>query len=128
MFRQTCAVALAAAAALGIFTTATAQGPKQSDGGQKQITNSIGMKLTLVPSGEFQMGSGESAEKTAAFFTRNYPMDSVAAYPGRCLQRASAAPGANHQTFLSWHVPCHARPIPPVRQRFGVQDGRGERR
>jgi len=32
------------------------------------------MKLTLVPSGEFQMGSGESAEKAAAFFTRNYPM------------------------------------------------------
>ena len=34
----------------------------------KQITNSIGMKLTLVPSGEFMMGSGESAEATAAFF------------------------------------------------------------
>ena len=34
----------------------------------KQITNSIGMKLTLVPSGEFMMGSKESAEETAAFF------------------------------------------------------------
>ena len=36
----------------------------------KQITNSIGMKLTLVPSGEFMMGSKESAEETAASSTR----------------------------------------------------------
>jgi formylglycine-generating enzyme required for sulfatase activity len=40
--------------------------------GTKQITNSIGMKLTLVPSGEFVMGSGESAEATGAFFTKTY--------------------------------------------------------
>ena len=38
----------------------------------KQITNSIGMKLTLIPSGEFMMGSGESAEATAAFFNKTY--------------------------------------------------------
>ncbi len=30
------------------------------------------MKLTLVPSGEFMMGSKESAEATAAFFNKNY--------------------------------------------------------
>ena len=40
--------------------------------GTKQITNSIGMKLTLVPSGEFMMGSKESAEETAAFFNKTY--------------------------------------------------------
>ena len=39
----------------------------------KQIT--IGMKLTLIPSGEFQMGSGESAEATAAFFKKTYGQD-----------------------------------------------------
>ena len=38
----------------------------------KQITNSIGMKLSLIPSGEFQMGSGESTEATTAFFRKNY--------------------------------------------------------
>jgi formylglycine-generating enzyme required for sulfatase activity len=38
----------------------------------KQITNSIGMKLTLIPSGEFMMGSGESEEATAAFFNKTY--------------------------------------------------------
>ena len=38
----------------------------------KQTTNSIGMKLTLVPSGEFMMGSKESAEETAAFLKTNY--------------------------------------------------------
>ena len=37
----------------------------------KQITNSIGMKLTLIPSGEFMMGSKESAEETAAFFKKS---------------------------------------------------------
>ena len=38
----------------------------------KQITNSIGMKLTLILSGEFMMGSKESAEETAAFFNKIY--------------------------------------------------------
>ena len=41
-------------------------------GDTKQITNSIGMKLTLVPSGEFKMGSGESAETAATFFKKTY--------------------------------------------------------
>jgi formylglycine-generating enzyme required for sulfatase activity len=45
----------------------------------KQITNSIGMKLTLIPSGEFMMGSGESAEATAEFFKKNYSMDRLTA-------------------------------------------------
>ena len=40
--------------------------------GKKQITNSIGMKLVLIPAGEFKMGSGESAEATAAFFNKTY--------------------------------------------------------
>jgi len=70
MFRQTCTAALVALAALGSFTRATAQEPKAASG-TNQITNSIGMKLTLVPSGEFMMGSGESAEETAAFFKKN---------------------------------------------------------
>ena len=34
------------------------------------------MKLTLVPSGEFMMGSKESAEETAAFFNKTYGEDS----------------------------------------------------
>jgi formylglycine-generating enzyme required for sulfatase activity len=41
----------------------------------KQITNSIGMKLTLVPSGEFMMGSKESAEETAKFFNKYFGDD-----------------------------------------------------
>ena len=46
----------------------------------KQITNSIGMKLTLVPSGEFMMGSKQSAEETAAFFNKTYGGKSLDAY------------------------------------------------
>jgi formylglycine-generating enzyme required for sulfatase activity len=71
MLRQTFTAALATLAALGSFTLATAQEPKAASN-EKQITNSIGMKLTLIPSGEFKMGSGESAEETAAFFKRTY--------------------------------------------------------
>ena len=125
MFRQTCTAALAALAALASFTLATAQEPKAASN-EKQITNSIGMKLTLVPSGEFMMGSGESAEETAAFFNKNYGMDCLTAIS---LQgRAPAAPRADHQAVLPGHVPCHAGPVSPVRQGFGLQDGRGEGR
>ncbi len=49
----------------------TAEEPKTT-GGTNQVTNSIGMKLTLVPSGEFMMGSKESAAETAAFFDKTY--------------------------------------------------------
>jgi formylglycine-generating enzyme required for sulfatase activity len=41
----------------------------------KQITNSIGMKLALIPSGEFMMGSKESAEETAKFLNKTYGGD-----------------------------------------------------
>ncbi|MGO8744353.1 MAG: hypothetical protein ACLQNE_00040 [Thermoguttaceae bacterium] len=41
----------------------------------QSITNSIGMKLVLIPAGEFMMGSGESAEETAAFFKKAYGDD-----------------------------------------------------
>jgi hypothetical protein len=39
-------------------------------GGEKHITNSIGMKLTLVPAGEFMMGNGEPAKEWVAFFQK----------------------------------------------------------
>jgi sulfatase modifying factor 1 len=37
------------------------------------------MELILIPAGEFTMGSGESAEGTAAFFKKNYGPDSLPA-------------------------------------------------
>ena len=46
---------------------------------EKQITNSIGMKLTLVPSGEFLMGSGESAEETHTLLTKTEGKNSLPA-------------------------------------------------
>jgi len=54
-------VALLASMILNTTLTVAAE-PKADN--TKQITNSIGMKLTLVPSGEFMMGSKESAEET----------------------------------------------------------------
>jgi formylglycine-generating enzyme len=72
MFRKTFIASLAALAALGAVALATAQERKQADGGQKQITNSIGMKLTLIPAGEFKMGSSESKKQMVDFFNKNY--------------------------------------------------------
>ena len=40
----------------------------QEGTGHEEITNSIGMKLVLIPAGEFMMGSGESVEKILATF------------------------------------------------------------
>ena len=81
MFRQTSTAALVALVSfiVGSFTLATAQEPKatkermlpKAAAGEKQITNSIGMKLTLVPSGEFKMGGEESPAETAAFFNKS---------------------------------------------------------
>ena len=71
MFWQIWTAVLVALTGFGSLTVATAQETKAANG-QKQITNSIGMKLVLIPKGEFKMGSGESAEDTAAFFKKTY--------------------------------------------------------
>ncbi len=73
MFRQTYLVAVAALAAVGSFTPSARGEEAKATGGTRQIVNSIGMKLTLVPSGEFMMGSsGESVQESVAFFKKNY--------------------------------------------------------
>jgi formylglycine-generating enzyme required for sulfatase activity len=46
---------------------------------KEQIINSIGMRLTLVPAGEFMMGSSESAEETAFFFRDRFGDESYMA-------------------------------------------------
>ena len=74
MFRRLSMVVLVVLSAVSSLA-ATEPNPDKT----KQITNSIGMKLTLVPSGEFKMGSGESAEATAAFFNKTYGEDLVQA-------------------------------------------------
>jgi formylglycine-generating enzyme required for sulfatase activity len=74
MLRQVSTVALVALAALSSLRVAIAQESKEA-GSLKRITNSIGMKLVFIPAGEFKMGSGESAEATAAFFNKTYGED-----------------------------------------------------
>jgi formylglycine-generating enzyme required for sulfatase activity len=70
-------------ASLTLPSSLSAQEAKEPSG-TKQITNSIGMKLTLVPSGEFKMGSGESAEAAEAFFTKTYRVHFLDAYDVKC--------------------------------------------
>jgi len=77
MFRRLSAVVLVVMVALSSLAAAAAAEPTAPP---KQITNSIGMKLTLIPSGEFQMGSGESAYATAAFFDKNYGENHLTPY------------------------------------------------
>ena len=71
MLRQTCMAALVVLPMVGALGLATAAEPKETDA-SKQITNSIGMKLVLIPAGEFMMGSRESPEEIAAFFNKAY--------------------------------------------------------
>jgi formylglycine-generating enzyme required for sulfatase activity len=77
MFRQVSIIALALVAALSSLSPSAAAEPKPDT--PKQISNSIGMKLTLIPSGEFMMGSAESAEATAEFFNKTYGEDLLTA-------------------------------------------------
>ena len=71
MLRQIWTAAFLTLAVLGNLAAANAQTSKVA-ASKRQITNSIGMKLTSIPAGEFMMGSGESAEATAAFFNKTY--------------------------------------------------------
>jgi formylglycine-generating enzyme len=76
MFRKVWTTVLVWFTAFGSLATA---GEPLATGGTNQITNSIGMKLTLIPSGEFMMGSAESAEDTAAFFDKYFNTDYLTA-------------------------------------------------
>ena len=125
MFRQMWTVALVALTALGSLTVATAQESKEA-GGKKQITNSIGMKLVLIPAGEFMMGSGESAEATAAFFNKTY---------GEDVLRADIFKDEHPQHRVRITKPFYLGTYHVTRGQFrqfvadtGVQDGRGEGR
>lgn len=73
VFRQVCNVALVAIPILGSLSVLTATEPKPADG-PKQITSSIGMKLTLVPSGEFMMGNSLTAAEEIVQF-KKYGVD-----------------------------------------------------
>ena len=56
-----------------------AEEPNNVAAGPEKITVDLGggvkMEMTLIPAGEFLMGSGESAEETAAFVNKTYDID-----------------------------------------------------
>jgi formylglycine-generating enzyme required for sulfatase activity len=56
----------------GSLTHAATQESTEA-GGKKPITNSVGMKLTLIPAGEFVMGSQRSSAELATMFAQFEP-------------------------------------------------------
>ncbi|HEX7379606.1 MAG TPA: formylglycine-generating enzyme family protein, partial [Pirellulales bacterium] len=68
---------LTSAAMLVSSNVGRAAGPSTDDLGRsphgKTFTNSIGMKLTLIPAGDFFMGSSESVEQILKAFPGEYP-------------------------------------------------------
>ena len=85
MFRQIWMVALVVVVTVGSLSVATAAEPKEADSKTKEppkklavdLGGGVKMELVLIPAGEFKMGSGESAEATAAFFNKTYGEDTL---------------------------------------------------
>ena len=90
-----------------------------------EIVNSLGMKLVLIPAGQFTMGSEESAEETARYFNEKYSWDLKAELFQR---RTSGASRANQPAFLSGRNARHPRPVPPIRERGRLPHRRGKGR
>ena len=82
MLRQVSAVTLVLLVVLGSCNLAPAQQAKEG-GGENQMAVDLGggqkLKMILIPAGEFMMGSGKSAEATAAFFNKTYGVDALKA-------------------------------------------------
>ena len=78
MFRISLTVGAALLMALGGQNLAAAEESKEARG-KTEVTNSIGVKLILIPAGNFKMGSAESAAAAAAFFRKAYHEDDLEA-------------------------------------------------
>lgn len=81
----------------------TKEPEKKPAAGPKKTTVDLGggvkMEMTLIPAGEFLMGSGESAEATAAFFKKTYDQNSLNANKFKDALRSTACGLPGHFTW-----------------------------
>jgi formylglycine-generating enzyme required for sulfatase activity len=61
--------------AIAVFSNVAIAQKSSQTSGKQVITNTVGMKLVLIPAGEFMMGSRESAKDIAALFDKTYGED-----------------------------------------------------
>jgi formylglycine-generating enzyme len=74
MLKTLAIISIAVCSGSGSLEGASGDSPKDSRV-PLQIVNAIGMKLTLIPSGEFNMGCGESPQSTYDYFAKKYRGD-----------------------------------------------------
>ena len=72
MLRQALTVSFIALTELASLNCAAVRESKEA-GGKNQITNSVGMKLVLIPAGELMTGSRESSAELAKMFVHFEP-------------------------------------------------------
>ena len=93
-FNRLPALLLLLLSVLAVLPAARGDDPKQP----REITNSIGMKLELIPAGEFMMGGTESAEHLVKSLRR------LQAAAGLLQGRIPPASRPHHPALLSRQV------------------------
>ena len=89
----------------------------------KVETNSIGMKLVLIPKGEFMMGNGHKAEDELKLLRPYYDVMTV-----KFFDCGTAPPRPDHKAVPYGGVSRDRGPVPAVRKGQRVQDRGGRQR
>ena len=107
---------------VGIAFSETKEPPKKL---AADLGGGVKLKMVLIPAGEFKMGSGESAEDTAAFFKQDLRQDFEQQIRSRTSIRSTACESRSRSI---WARTMSRGASFASSSRNGLQDGRGEGR